>query len=126
MHPRIPRRRSHVPHEGRFLGHEGLGAKYDDSGLRVSRVNEVGGHEHTGRGTAIGRLGQHVEGLEPGHVGRERVRVAGDEVVLAPGEAALTPSGAEHGVTNDGPARAALLVFMAPSPPAVPPLPAAI
>ena len=74
MRPRIPRRRSHVPHEGGFLGHEGPGGEYDDPGLRVSRVNEVGGHEHTGRGTAIGRLGQHVEGFEPGHVGRERAR----------------------------------------------------
>jgi mannose-6-phosphate isomerase-like protein (cupin superfamily) len=44
------------------------------------------------------------------------VRIGAETAPLAPGEAALAPAGLDHGVENPGPARAALLVFMAPRP----------
>ena len=42
--------------------------------------------------------------------------VGSDEVVLGAGDAVLAPAGSEHGLRNPGPARAAVLVFMAPHP----------
>jgi mannose-6-phosphate isomerase-like protein (cupin superfamily) len=48
--------------------------------------------------------------------GKVKVHVGTDEAQLGPGDTALAPSGEEHGVENPGPARAALLVFMAPPP----------
>jgi mannose-6-phosphate isomerase-like protein (cupin superfamily) len=48
--------------------------------------------------------------------GQVTVRVGEASASLGPGEAALAPAGADHGVENPGPARAALLVFMAPKP----------
>ena len=44
------------------------------------------------------------------------VRVGDEAAPLGAGEAALAPAGSEHGIENRGPARAALLVFMAPRP----------
>ena len=41
----------------------------------------------------------------------------GDEIsLLGPGDIVHAPAGSDHGVRNPGPARAALLVFMAPRP----------
>jgi len=71
--------------------------------------------------------------LEPGqaqkphrHEGADKVyavlegevvaRVGEERATLRPGEAVLAPAGLDHGVENAGPARAALLVFMAPAP----------
>ena len=48
--------------------------------------------------------------------GEVNVRVGDATAKLGPGEAALAPAGADHGVENPGPAPAALLVFMAPRP----------
>jgi quercetin dioxygenase-like cupin family protein len=48
--------------------------------------------------------------------GTAEVRVGGEVATLTAGEAALAPAGVDHGVHNPGPARAALLVFMAPRP----------
>lgn len=48
--------------------------------------------------------------------GEVRARVGEEAAVLGPGDAVLAPSGAEHGIENPGPGRAALLVFMAPRP----------
>ena len=48
--------------------------------------------------------------------GTGRVRVGSGTRDLRAGEMALCPSGTEHGVANRSPARAALLVFMAPKP----------
>ncbi|MFQ5894566.1 MAG: cupin domain-containing protein [Nitrospinota bacterium] len=48
--------------------------------------------------------------------GRARVRVSDEERTLGPGEIALAREGLEHGVRNDGPGRASLLVLMAPKP----------
>ena len=45
--------------------------------------------------------------------GEVEVRVGSETATLGPGDSALAPAGADHGVTNHGPARAALLVFMA-------------
>ena len=44
------------------------------------------------------------------------VRVGDERATLAAGAAALAPAGIDHGVENEGPARAAVLVFMAPRP----------
>lgn len=48
--------------------------------------------------------------------GRARVRVGTEELELTEGQSALAPSGEDHGVTNPGPGRLAVLVFMAPKP----------
>jgi mannose-6-phosphate isomerase-like protein (cupin superfamily) len=48
--------------------------------------------------------------------GRATVRVGAEQQELAPGQAALAPSGQEHGVTNAGKEPLTLLVFMAPCP----------
>lgn len=48
--------------------------------------------------------------------GKARIRVAEESRELSPGGIALAPAGAEHGVSNPGPARLMLLVFMAPKP----------
>ncbi|MCP3100129.1 cupin domain-containing protein [Myxococcus sp. K15C18031901] len=48
--------------------------------------------------------------------GRCRFRVGAEEEVHGPGAAVLAPSGAEHGVANDGPDSARLLVLMTPPP----------
>ncbi|MGE0679831.1 MAG: cupin domain-containing protein [Candidatus Binatia bacterium] len=48
--------------------------------------------------------------------GKAFVRVAGETRELSPGGIALAPAGAEHGVSNPGPERLTLLVFMAPKP----------
>ena len=48
--------------------------------------------------------------------GRARVQVDGDELELTEGQSALAPAGSDHGVTNPGPGRLAMLVFMAPKP----------
>jgi len=44
------------------------------------------------------------------------VRVGAEAASLGAGEAALAPAGVDHGLENPGPARAAVLVFMAPRP----------
>lgn len=71
--------------------------------------------------------------LEPGqeqkahaHAGSDKVyavlegeveaRIGAETALLGPGDAVHAPAGSEHGVKNRGPARAALLVFMAPRP----------
>jgi mannose-6-phosphate isomerase-like protein (cupin superfamily) len=48
--------------------------------------------------------------------GQVQVHVGDHTATLGPGEAALAPAGADHGIENPGPARAAVLVFMAPHP----------
>jgi mannose-6-phosphate isomerase-like protein (cupin superfamily) len=48
--------------------------------------------------------------------GKARVRVGDEEADLSPNEAVLAPAGPDHGVTNPGPDRLVLLVFMAPKP----------
>jgi quercetin dioxygenase-like cupin family protein len=48
--------------------------------------------------------------------GEVLVRVGAESARLAAGAAVLAPAGQDHGVENPGPARAALLVFMAPRP----------
>jgi quercetin dioxygenase-like cupin family protein len=48
--------------------------------------------------------------------GTAEVQVGAEVATLTAGEAALAPAGIDHGVRNPGPARAALLVFMAPRP----------
>ncbi len=48
--------------------------------------------------------------------GEVRVRVGADTATVGAGSAVLAPAGEDHGVENPGPARAALLVFMAPRP----------
>lgn len=48
--------------------------------------------------------------------GRATVRIGDDTRELGPGEIALAPSGAEHGVTNATAERLTLLVYMAPKP----------
>lgn len=48
--------------------------------------------------------------------GTAEVRVGAETRLLQAGEAALCPAGSEHGLKNPGPARAALLVLMAPRP----------
>ena len=48
--------------------------------------------------------------------GRAIVRVDGEEQELTEGQTALAPAGSDHGVTNPGPDRLAMLVFMAPKP----------
>jgi quercetin dioxygenase-like cupin family protein len=44
------------------------------------------------------------------------VQISGEEQELHVGDTVLVPAGAEHGVVNRSSTRAALLVFMAPSP----------
>jgi mannose-6-phosphate isomerase-like protein (cupin superfamily) len=44
------------------------------------------------------------------------VRVGDDAAPVSAGTAVLAPAGADHGLENPGPARAAVLVFMAPRP----------
>jgi mannose-6-phosphate isomerase-like protein (cupin superfamily) len=48
--------------------------------------------------------------------GEVLVRLGEESAPLGPGAAVLAPAGVDHGVENRGPARAALLVFMAPRP----------
>jgi quercetin dioxygenase-like cupin family protein len=48
--------------------------------------------------------------------GRGSFQIGNEERDLAEGEIALAPSGQKHGVTNNGPGRLVLLVFMAPKP----------
>jgi quercetin dioxygenase-like cupin family protein len=48
--------------------------------------------------------------------GAVEVSVGGEVGTLGPGEAVLAPSGVDHGLRNQGPGRAAVLVFMAPHP----------
>ena len=48
--------------------------------------------------------------------GTVQVRIGSETRDLRAGEMALCPAGSEHGVANRSPARAALLVFMAPRP----------
>ncbi len=48
--------------------------------------------------------------------GEVRVRVGAESAVLGAGAAVLAPAGEDHGIENPGPARAAVLVFMAPAP----------
>jgi mannose-6-phosphate isomerase-like protein (cupin superfamily) len=48
--------------------------------------------------------------------GEVSVRVGEESATLTEGQAVLAPAGLDHGVENPGPARAALLVFMAPRP----------
>jgi quercetin dioxygenase-like cupin family protein len=71
--------------------------------------------------------------LEPGqaqkqhaHPGNDKIyavlegsvlaQIAGEERQLKQGEVVLVPAGDEHGIENRSGARAAVLVFMAPSP----------
>lgn len=46
--------------------------------------------------------------------GAPTLTLGSDERVLAPGEAVMAPEGVPHGVRNDGPDDAVLLVTMAP------------
>jgi mannose-6-phosphate isomerase-like protein (cupin superfamily) len=48
--------------------------------------------------------------------GQVVARVGEDSATLSAGDCVLAPAGLDHGVENLGPARAALLVFMAPRP----------
>jgi mannose-6-phosphate isomerase-like protein (cupin superfamily) len=48
--------------------------------------------------------------------GRVTARIGAAETPLLAGDAVLAPAGEDHGITNPGPDRAALLVFMAPRP----------
>jgi quercetin dioxygenase-like cupin family protein len=48
--------------------------------------------------------------------GEVRARVGEESVALAAGEVVLAPAGIDHGLENVSPARAAVLVFMAPRP----------
>jgi mannose-6-phosphate isomerase-like protein (cupin superfamily) len=48
--------------------------------------------------------------------GEVLVRVGEESSTVAPGTAVLAPAEVEHGLENPGPARAAVLVFMAPPP----------
>ncbi|MCP3141666.1 cupin domain-containing protein [Pyxidicoccus xibeiensis] len=48
--------------------------------------------------------------------GRCRFRVGSEEEVHGPGASIFAPSGSEHGVANDGPEPARLLVLMTPPP----------
>lgn len=48
--------------------------------------------------------------------GRALIRVGDEEKELTAGESVLAPAGPDHGVTNPGPGRLAMLVFMAPRP----------
>jgi len=48
--------------------------------------------------------------------GEVLVRVGEAQATLGAGAAALAPAGVDHGLSNPGPGRAAVLVFMAPSP----------
>src|SRR3954454_15169358 len=46
--------------------------------------------------------------------GEVRARIGEETATLAAGDAVLAPAGIDHGLDNAGPARAAVLVFMAP------------
>lgn len=48
--------------------------------------------------------------------GRGKFHVGSEEKELGANEIALAPSGQKHGVSNPGPERLVLLVFMAPKP----------
>ncbi len=48
--------------------------------------------------------------------GRGLLRIGEDERELGENEIAMAPSGQRHGVSNPGPGRLVLLVFMAPKP----------
>ena len=48
--------------------------------------------------------------------GAVRVRIGAEERALGPGEAAHSAAGIEHALSNPGPARALVLVFMTPPP----------
>ena len=48
--------------------------------------------------------------------GKGLFQIAQEERELKENEIAIAPSGQKHGVSNPGPARLALLVFMAPKP----------
>jgi mannose-6-phosphate isomerase-like protein (cupin superfamily) len=48
--------------------------------------------------------------------GTVRVRLGTEQATMGAGETVLAPAGVDHGVENPGPGRAAVLVFMAPSP----------
>lgn len=48
--------------------------------------------------------------------GRGRFQIGDEERELRENEIAMAPSGQRHGVTNPGPERLVLLVFMAPKP----------
>jgi len=45
--------------------------------------------------------------------GRARVQVGSDQMDVGPQQVVLAPSGSDHGVTNPGPGRLILYVFMA-------------
>ena len=49
--------------------------------------------------------------------GRARISVGGSEETLGPWEAVIAPAGIEHGLVNDGPADALILVVVTPPPP---------
>ena len=48
--------------------------------------------------------------------GKGRFQIGGEERELGEQEIAIAPSGRRHGVTNPGPDKLVLLVFMAPKP----------
>jgi quercetin dioxygenase-like cupin family protein len=48
--------------------------------------------------------------------GEVRASVGEQSSLLGPGDAVLAPGGVDHALENHGPARAAVLVFMAPRP----------
>jgi quercetin dioxygenase-like cupin family protein len=48
--------------------------------------------------------------------GKGKFQIGGEEKELGENEIALAPSGLQHGVSNPGPGRLMLVVFMAPKP----------
>ncbi|MBM7113626.1 cupin domain-containing protein [Archangium primigenium] len=48
--------------------------------------------------------------------GQCRFQLGAEETLQGPGAVLFAPAGVEHGVTNDGPANARLLVLMTPPP----------
>lgn len=52
--------------------------------------------------------------------GRAQIQVGSDRYELGPQEAVLAPAGSDHGVSNPGPERLVLYVFVAQSPAAAP------
>jgi quercetin dioxygenase-like cupin family protein len=48
--------------------------------------------------------------------GEVQARIGQESVAVRAGEAVLAPAGIDHGLENTSPARAAVLVFMAPRP----------
>ncbi len=46
--------------------------------------------------------------------GQARVKISGEEQILKENQIVIAPAGQEHGISNPGPERLSVLVFMAP------------